>query len=87
MIIVHFILETCVLENDKSICIIDSRSTNHVCISLRLLESWEEVEEGGLKLRVGNEAFVVVQVRGRARLKFRNKFLILNDVFFISNIR
>ena len=65
-----FILETCVLENDNSVWIIDSGSTNHVCYYLHLLESWEEVDEGGLKLRVGNGAFVAVQARGRARPKF-----------------
>ena len=80
-----FILETCVLENDNSLWIIDFGSTNHVCNSLQLLESWEEVNEGCLKLKVGNIVFVTVQARGRARLKFGNKFLILNDVFFILN--
>ena len=55
-----FILETCVLENDKSVWIIDSGTTNHVCNSLQLLESWEEVNKGDLKLRVGNGAFVAV---------------------------
>ena len=43
------------------------------------------MNEGGLKLRVGNGAFVAVQARGRARLKFGNKFLILKDVFFIPD--
>ena len=33
-----FILETCVLENDKSVWIINSGTINHVCNSLQLLE-------------------------------------------------
>ena len=43
------------------------------------------MNEGGLKLRVGNGAFVKVQARGIARLKFGNKYLILKVVFFIPD--
>ena len=43
------------------------------------------MKEGELKLRVGNGEFVEVKVKGQARLNFGNKFMLLDDVYFIPN--
>ena len=78
-------MDACVLEDDSSVWIVDSGSTNHVCISLQLLSNWKTVKEGELKLRVGNGEFVEVKAKGQARLNFGNKFMLLDDVYFIPN--
>ena len=81
-----FVFESCVLENDKSTWIVDSGSTNHVCSSLQLLETWENLHPDELKLKVGNGELVSVKARGTTRIKFNSKkFLLLENVLYIPN--
>uniref|UniRef100_A0A803NSY7 CCHC-type domain-containing protein n=1 Tax=Cannabis sativa TaxID=3483 RepID=A0A803NSY7_CANSA len=47
-----FVFESYILENDKSIWIVDSGSTNYVCSSLQLIETWDYLNSGELKLKV-----------------------------------
>ena len=79
------VFESCVLENDKSIWILDSGSTNHVSCSLQLLEKWNYLKSRELKLKVGNGEMVSVRARGKAKLKFQNRILELDNVLYIPN--
>ncbi|KAL6327213.1 hypothetical protein AAG906_015252 [Vitis piasezkii] len=70
------VMETCLVENDFSSWIIDSRASNHVCISLKMLESFKDLEEGAFMLRVGSGARVSATAVGTVRLSFaNNKYL------------
>ncbi|KAG6470540.1 hypothetical protein ZIOFF_071613 [Zingiber officinale] len=75
--------EACLVEDDSSFWIIDLEATNHVYSSIQLLSSSKELADGELTLRVGNGALASVKAVGVARLNFKNKYLVLNDVYFI----
>ena len=82
------VLETCLVEGDTSAWIIDSGATNHVCFSLQSLSSYTELADGDYTMKVGNGARVSAKAVGDVRLRFReNKFLVLNNVYFIPDIR
>ena len=66
------------MEDDLSPWIVDSGATNYVCSSLRMLSSSRDVT-----MRVGSGDVISAKAVGVARLNFRNKFLVLNNVFFI----
>ncbi|RVW21514.1 Retrovirus-related Pol polyprotein from transposon TNT 1-94 [Vitis vinifera] len=59
------VMETCLVENDFSSWIIDSRASNHVCISLKMLESSKDLEEGAFMMRVGSGARVSATAVGQ----------------------
>ena len=46
------ILEGCVVEDDMSSWVLDSRATNHVCSSMQILESSRELADGEVTMRV-----------------------------------
>ena len=50
--------------------IVDSGKTNHVCTSLHVLESWEELKGDKLQLRVGNGESVTAKALGIVRILF-----------------
>ena len=47
------VIESLLVEDDKSAWIIDSGATNHICSSLQLLDSWRDLAEVDYTLRVG----------------------------------
>ena len=49
------VMETCLVENDFSSWIIDSGASNHICVSLQMLESSRDLEEGVFMMRVSSE--------------------------------
>ena len=75
------------MENDLSPWIVDSRATNHVCSSLQMLSYSRELADRDVTMRVGSGEVVSSKAVGIARLNFRNKFLVLNNVFFIPCFR
>ena len=75
------------MEDDLSPWIVDSRATNHVCSSLQMLSSSRELADRDVTMRVGSGEVVSAKAMGVARLNFRNKFFILNNVFFIPGFR
>ena len=75
------------MENDLSPWIVDSGATKHVCSSLQMLSSSRELADRDNTMRVGSGVVVSGKVVGVARLNFRHKFLILNNIFFIPNFR
>ena len=75
------------MEDDLSPWIVDSRATDHVCSSLHMLSSSRELADRGVTMRVGSGDVVSAKVVGVARLNFRNKFLVLNNVFFIPGFK
>ena len=81
------VLEACLVEDDLSPWIVDLGATNHVCSSLQMLSSSRELDDRDVTMRVGNGEVVSAKVVRVARLNFRNKFLVLNNVFFIPGFR
>jgi hypothetical protein len=79
------VLEAYYAGDSSQSWIVDSGATNHVCTSLQVLTSWRELEFGELTLRVGNGQSVSAKAVGKARLKFGDKFLDLESVYFIPN--
>ena len=75
------------MEDDLSPWIVDSGATNHVCSSLQMLSSSKELADRDVTMRVGSREVILAKAVGVARLNFRNKFLILNNVFFIPGFR
>ena len=78
------VLEVCLVEDDLSAWIVDSGVTNHVCSSLQMLSSLRELTDRDVTMRVGSGEVVSAKAVGVTRLNFRNKFIVLNNVFFIS---
>ena len=79
--------KACLVEDDLSPWIVDSRATNNVCSSLQILSSSREPANRDVTMRVGSGEVVSAKVVGVARLNFRNKFLVLNTVFFILGFK
>ena len=75
------------VEDDLSPWIVDLGATNHVCSSLKILSSSWEFDDRDVTMRVCSGEVVSAKAVGVARLNFRNKFLILNNVFFIPGFR
>ena len=75
------------MEDDLSPRIVDLGATNHVCSSLRMLSSSREVIDWDVTMRVGSGEVVSAKAVGVARLNFRDKFLVLSNVFFIPGFR
>ena len=50
------ILEASLVEDDKSLWIVDSGATNHICSSMQILDDSRELADGEVILRVGNGA-------------------------------
>ena len=82
------VLEACLVEDDLSSWIVDSGVTNHVCSSLQMLSSFRELAVEDFTMRMGNDSVVSAKAVGEVRLQFRNnKFVILNNVYFIPGFR
>ena len=79
--------EACLVEDDLSPWIVDSGATNHVCSSLQMLSSSRELADRDITMRVGSGEVVSAKAVGFAHLNLRNKFLVLNNVFFILGFR
>ena len=75
------------MENDFSPWIVDSGATKHVCSSLQMLSSSRELSDRDVTMRVGSGEVVSTKAVGVTRLNFRNKFHVLNNVFFIPGFR
>ena len=75
------------MEDDKSIWIVDSGATNHVCCSLQLLDSWRDLTEGSFTMRVGTGDAVSAKAVGVSNLNFNKSYLCLNDVLYIPGFR
>ena len=57
-----------------------------MCSSLQALKKTKELQDGDLTLRVGKGESVSAKAVGEVRLVFNNKFLILNNVYYVPNI-
>ena len=75
------------MEDDLSPWIVDSGATNHVCSSLQMLSSSRELADRDVTMRVDSGEVVSAKAVGVAPLNFRNKFLVLNNVYFIPGFR
>ena len=81
------VIESLLVEDDKSIWIVDSGATNHVCCSLQLLDSWRDLSEGSFTMRVRTGDAVSAKVVGDSKLNFNNSYLCLNGVLYIPGFR
>ena len=79
--------EAYLVEDDLSPWIVDSKATNRVCTSLQMLSSLRELTDRDVTMRVGSGEVISAKALRVARLNFRNKFLVLNNVFFIPGFR
>ena len=75
------------MEDDLSPWIVDSGATNHVCSSLQMLSCSRGLVDRDVTMKVGSGEVVSAKTVGVARLNFRNKFPVLNYVFFIPGFR
>ena len=57
-----------------------------MCSSLQLLTKAKKLRAKEFTLRVGNGESVSTEAVGEVRLQFGNKFLLLDNVYFIPNI-
>ena len=78
------VTESCLVENDLSPWIIDSGATNHICCFLQKLDSYTRLADGDFTLRVRIDALVSASTVGQIKLYVENnKFLFLNNVYFV----
>ena len=75
------------MEDDAHAWIVDSGATNHICSSFQTLSSSTPLRDGDVSMRLGSGEVVSAVAVGEARLEFRNKFLVLNNVYFIPSFR
>ena len=80
------VLELNYADNSDDSWIIDSGATNHVCSSLQLLTKARKLRAKEFTLRVGDGESVSAEAVGEVRLQFGNKYLLLDNVYFIPNI-
>ena len=75
------------MEDDLSPWIVDSEATNHVCSSLQMLSSSRELVDRDVTMRVGSGEVISAKAMGVTHLNLRNKFIVLNNVFFFPGLR
>ncbi|KAA0032907.1 gag/pol protein [Cucumis melo var. makuwa] len=56
------VLETCLVENDQNVWILDSRAINHVCFSLQGTTSFKQIEEVEMTLKLGTGDVISARV-------------------------
>lgn len=82
------VIESLLVEDDKSAWIVNSGATNHVCSSLQLLDSWRDLAEGDYTMRVGTGDAMSARAMGVSTLNFLNNcYLNLHKVLFILGFR
>ena len=75
------------MEDDLSPWIVDSGATNHVCCSLQIISCLRELADRDFTMRVCSGEVVSAKGVGVARLNFRNKFRVVNNVIFTPGFR
>ncbi|KAK0592237.1 hypothetical protein LWI29_015615 [Acer saccharum] len=58
------VIESCLVEDESSPWIVDSRATNHVCSCLQWTDSWTELKEEAFSIRIGIGDVVSARVVG-----------------------
>ena len=84
------VLEACLVEEDLfdiSSWIVDSGATNHISFSLQTISSSTPLWDGDVSMRLGSGEVVSATAVGVAHLNFDNKYLLLNNVYFIPGFR
>ena len=66
--------------------IVDSGATNHICFSLQMLTKARKLKHKEFTLGVGNRESVSTKAVEEACLVFGNKYLLLDNIYFIPNI-
>ena len=80
------VLELNYVDNYDDSWIVDSGVTNHVCSFLQMLTRARKLKPKEFTLRVGNRESVSAKAVGEARLVFCNKYLLVDNIYFILNI-
>ena len=82
-----YVLEANYVESSSLSGIVDLEATNHVCSSLPVLNSWKQLEDKELTLKVGNGESVLAKIVGEARLAFKENFFVDKIYLFHSLIQ
>lgn len=80
------VLETCLTEHDRNAWILDSGSTNNVCFSLQGNGSFQPLEVGEMTLSVGTGDVVSASAVGDAKLFFKDRFLLLENLYIVPQL-
>lgn len=75
------------MKKDQNVWILDSDATYHVCSSLQESSSFQHLQKGEIKLKVGTEDVISASVLGDVKLFFRNKFFIVENLNIVPKIK
>jgi len=81
------VLETCLVENENSIWILDSEVTNHICFSFLENSSWKRLSEGEITLKVGTGEMVSAKAVGDLKLFFNDRYIMLKNVLYAPQMK
>ena len=80
------VTQACLVTDTLYSWILNSGATNHVCCSLKGFKETRRLEDGEFSFSRGNGATVSATSAGCVTLSFQNnKYLFLNDVYFVPN--
>ena len=75
------------MENSKDNWVIDSGSTNHVCVSLQEFKEMRSLGEYGILLRIGGGTLVSVIAVRDVHIYFHvSRFILFKDYFYVPSV-
>jgi hypothetical protein len=80
------ITEACLVADNVSSWIIDSAATNHICCSLTSFRKSKSLEDGDFCFKWGDGSVVSAKAVGSVTLSFEDRFLNLNNVYYVPSI-
>lgn len=81
------VIESCLVENDNSIWMLDSGATNHVCSFVQETSSWKTLDECEVTLKVGTGDVVSAEAVGEMQLCFRDRYILLKHVLYVPRMK
>ena len=82
-----FLLEICLVQNPIDSWCVDSGCTNHICNSLQGFQETRKLNEGELFLTLVDGSRIPIVAIGVYNLCFESRVLILEDYFYVPNVR
>ena len=81
-------IKACLVEESKDSWVIDSRATNHVCVSLQGFRETRSLLDMSFMLRMGDGNLVLPKEVGEVHLYFDEfRMIILRDCFYVPNFK
>ena len=85
---IYYIFEACLVEESKDTWVIDSRATNHVCVSLQGFKEMRSLLDRSFTLSTGDGNLVLAKAVGEVHLYFdESMVIILRDCFYVPNFK